>query len=106
MPERVYQAADGVEVHLSENRWVTHILDGHPELHIEDLEDAILQPVRVCQHLNKAMGRVYEGATKATGFVHGNLHAVVHVDMRNTQVGDVNTLYLSPRPYRGVQLWP
>ena len=106
MPEKVYQAADGIEVHLSEDRWVNHILDGHPELHIDDLEDAILRPVRVCQHLYKKMGRVYEGATKPTGFVRGNLHPVVIVDMRNTQVGDVNTLFMSPRLYKGVVLWP
>jgi hypothetical protein len=82
MLERVYRAADGIEVHLSQDRWVNHILDGHPELHIDDLEQAILRPVRVCQHLYKRMARVYEGATKTTGFVHGNLHPVVIVDMR------------------------
>jgi hypothetical protein len=85
---------------------VNHILDGHPELHIEDLEDAILRPVRVCQHLSRSLGRVYEGATNTAGFVHGNLHPVAIVNMRSAHVGDVVTLYLHPRPYRGVQLWP
>jgi hypothetical protein len=106
MPEKVYQAADGVEVHLSLDRWVNHILDEHKELLIDDLEDAILRPVSICQHLFKSMGRVYEGVTKSKGFVRGNLHPVAIVEMRNPQVGDVITLYLSGRYYRGVQLWP
>jgi hypothetical protein len=106
MPERVYRAADGVEVHLSLERWVNHILDGHPELQIGDLEDAILRPVRISQDINKPLHRVYEGATHTTGFMRRNTHSIVIVNMRNAQVGDVVTLYLGGLHYKGVQLWP
>jgi hypothetical protein len=106
MPERVYQAADGVEVHLSLEQWVNHILDGHPELQMSDLEDAVLRPERICQDINKPMHRVYEGRTYTTGFLRRNTHAIVIVNMRNAQVGDVVTLYLSGLYYKGVSLWP
>jgi hypothetical protein len=106
MPERVYRAADGVEVHLSLERWVNHILDGHPELHIDDLEEAILRSERICQHINTPMHRVYEGPTSTTGFLRRNTHAVAIVEMQSAQVGNVITLYLSGRYYQGVQLWP
>jgi hypothetical protein len=53
-------------VHLSQDRRVRHLLDGHPKLHMQDLEDAILRLVRVCQHLFKSLGRVYEGAGGTT----------------------------------------
>jgi hypothetical protein len=105
MQEKVYQAADGVEVHLSLDRWVNHILDGHKELLIDDLEDAILQPVRICRHINRQARQVYEGPTYTTGLMRNNTHAVVIVELRSPQVGDVITLYLSGRYYRGVQLW-
>jgi hypothetical protein len=106
MPEKVYQAADGVEVHLSLDRWVNHILDGHQELQISDLEDAILRPEHICQDINKPMHRVYEGPTYTTGFLRRNTHAIVVVNMRNAQLADVITLYLSGRYYKGVSLWP
>jgi hypothetical protein len=106
MQERVYRAADGVEVHLSLHRWVNHILDGHQELLIDDLEEAILRPVRICQHVNRQTRRVYEGSTYTTGFRRTNTHPVVIVELRSPQIGDVITLYLTGRYYRGVQLWP
>ncbi len=105
MLERVYRAADGVEVHLSLERWVNHILNGHSELQIGDLEDAILPTERTYEHINKKMRRVYEGPTYTTGYMRNNTHAVVIVELRSPQVGDVITVYLSSRYYRGVQLW-
>jgi hypothetical protein len=106
MLERVYRAADGVEVHLSLEQWVNHILDGHPELQISDLETAILRPERICQDINKPLHRVYESATNTTGFLRRNSHSVVIINMWNDQVGDVITVYLSGLYYKGVQLWP
>jgi hypothetical protein len=106
MPERVYRAADGVAVHVSLERRVNHILDGHPELQIGDLEDAILRPVRTSQDINKPLHRVYEGATHTTGFMRRNTHPSVILKMRNAQIGDVITLYLGELYYKGVQLWP
>jgi hypothetical protein len=106
MPERLYRAADGVEVHLSLERWVNHILDGHPELQISDLEDALLRPTLISQDINKPIHRVYEGPTYTTGFQRRGTHAVAIVNMRDSQVGDVVTLYLSGLYYKGVQLWP
>jgi hypothetical protein len=105
MPDVVYQTIDGLQVTLTERRWLTHILPRHGEVTEADVAQALTAAVCVYQHRTDPMQRVYQGRPRLAGFFRG-LFPLVVVVITGKDTGAVVTAYLTTLPYRGVQRWP
>jgi hypothetical protein len=101
----VYVAADGLQVTLRVRTWRDHIQPRHPEVTLADVEQALIHPVRICDHRQYVDQQIYEGALGTT--IQGvRIFPVVVVERRSATTGVVVTARVSRRPYRGVQRWP
>jgi hypothetical protein len=103
MPDVIYAAADGLQVTLSARAW-THIQQRHPEVSLGHIAQALMRPVRICDHNTEPNQQVYEGARGTTPWPA--VFPVVIVERRDASTGVVVTARLSRRPYQGVQRWP
>jgi hypothetical protein len=104
MPDVVYAAADGLQVTLEAHAW-THIQHHHPEVTLDHIVQALMHPVRICDHKTAPDQQVYEG-DQGTMPRWPTVFPVVIVERRGAVTGRVVTARLSRRPYRGVQRWP
>ncbi len=102
-PDVVYAAADGLQVTLEPPAWA-HIQQRHPEVTLDHIVQALMRPVRICDHKTEPGQQVYEGARGTTPWP--DAFPVVIVQRRGTATGMVVTARLSRRPYQGVQRWP
>ena len=105
MPDVVYQAVDGLQVTLTERRWLIHILPRHGEITEADVAQALTAAACVYQHRTDPMQRIYQGHPRPTGFFRG-LFPLVVVAVSGEDTGTVVTAYLTSLPYRGVQRCP
>jgi hypothetical protein len=102
-PDVVYAAADGLQVTLEPHAWA-HIQQRHPEVTLDYIAQALIRPVRICDHKTEPGQQVYEGAPGATPWLA--VFPVVIVERRGAATGMVVTARLSRRPYPGAQRWP
>jgi hypothetical protein len=101
----VYAAADGLHVTLYARTWREHIHPQHPEVTVSDIEHALTNPARICDHREYPDQQVYEGHPGTT--TQGPaIFPVVIVQRRSARAGVVVTARVSRRPYRGGQRWP
>jgi hypothetical protein len=105
MQDVVYTAADGLQVTLYIHTWRDHIHLTHPEVALSDIERALINPVRVCNHRRYQDQQVYEGPPGTTMQGRG-IFPVVIIKRLNERTGVVVTARVSGRAYRGVQRWP
>ena len=105
MPDQHYVTSDGLQVTLTEQRWLTHIVPRHPEVTEADVAQALRAPVGIYDHRTHPTRRVYQGAPRSTGFFRGQIPLVI-VAITGATTGTVLTAFLTPRPYRGVSRWP
>jgi hypothetical protein len=100
----MYTAADGLQVLLLARTW-DHIHQRHPEVTLADIDRALTQAVRICNHREYPEQQIYEGPPGTT--MQGpRVFPVVIVARVSAQVGVVVTARVSRRPYRGDQRWP
>jgi hypothetical protein len=105
MQDVSYVAADGLQVTLSIRTWRDHIQQRHPEVTLSDIERALTNPVRICDHRQYPDQQIYEGPVGTTIQGRG-IFPVVIVERLNDRAGVVVTARVSRRTYRGVQRWP
>jgi hypothetical protein len=105
MQDVVYTAADGLQVTLPFRTWRDHISQDHPEVTLSDIERALINPVRICNHRQYLNQQIYEGTPGTTRLGRG-IFPVVIVERRSDQAGTVVTARVSRRLYRGAQRWP
>jgi hypothetical protein len=107
MPPLTYRTVDGLTVRLTYERWVEHISPRHPEVTLEDVENALTQTTRICAHKEHPNRRVYEGQPRAHElYARYNWIPTVAVQLDSKETGWVITAYRAPRRYQGAQLWP
>ena len=100
----MYTAADGLQVLLLARTW-DHIHQRHPEVTLADIDRALTQAVRICNHREYPEQQIYEGPPGTT--MQGpRVFPVVIVARVSAQVGVVVTARVSRRPYKGGQRWP
>jgi hypothetical protein len=75
------------------------------EVRLSDIEQALTQPVRVCEHRQYGNQQIYEGPLE-TAMPSRGIFPVVIVERRNATTGVVVTSWMTRRAYRGVQRWP
>jgi hypothetical protein len=105
MQDVVYVAADGLQVTLYVRTWSDHICLRHPEVTLSDIERALINSVRICDHRQYRNQQIYEGPPGTTT-QGGSVFPVVIVERFSHTAGKVVTARVSGRPYRGVQRWP
>lgn len=105
MRDIVYTAADGLQVTLYFRTWRDHIQQRHPEVMSSDIERALTNPIRICDHREYPDQQVYEGYP-GTAIQGGGIFPVVIVKRLNDMAGVVVTARVSRRLYRGVRRWP
>ena len=105
MQDVVYIAVDGLQVTLSSRTWRDHIQQRHPEVTLSDIERALTNSVRICNHKQYSDQQIYEGPLGTTRLGR-RIFPVVIVQRLSNQVGAVVTARVSGRTYRGVQRWP
>jgi hypothetical protein len=105
MQNVLYVAADGLQVTLYVHTWRDHIQQRHPEVTLSGIEQALINPVRICNHRQYSDQQIYEGPPGTTTLGR-NIFPVVIVERLNNRVGVVVTARVSHRAYRGVQRWP
>jgi hypothetical protein len=98
----VYAAADGLQVTLYVRTWIDHIQQRHPEVTLSDIERALTNPIRICDHRQYLDQPIYEGPLRTTMQGRG-VFPVVVVERLNDRAGVVVTARVSRRAYRGVQ---
>jgi hypothetical protein len=101
----VYAARDGIQVTLYENTWTRHIQARRPDVTKNELVLALGQAVRIYADTSFPNRRVYQGATRTTGFFRNSFLLVV-VALTDEHTGRVVTAFLTEQPYQGRQLWP
>src|SRR6267142_3479683 len=101
MQDVLYVAADGLQVTLYIRTWRDHIQQRHPEVTLSDIERALTNPVRICDHRQYPDQQIYEGHPGTTIQRRG-IFPVVIVERLNDRAGVVVTARVSRRAYRGV----
>jgi hypothetical protein len=101
----LYVAADGLHVTLYVRTWRDHIQQRHPEVTLSDIERALINPVRICNHRLYPDQQVYEGHPGTTRQGVG-IFPVVIVKRLNDRAGVVVTARVSRRLYMGAQRCP
>src|SRR5919109_5507489 len=105
MQDMMYVASDGLRVTLFARTWRDHIQVRHPEVRLRDIERALTDAIRICDHRQYAAQHIYEGPPGTTRQGRRTFPVVV-VERLSATAGVVITARVARRPYRGVQRWP
>jgi hypothetical protein len=98
-------AADGLRGTFYVRTWRDHIQQRHPEVRLSDIERALTNPIRICDHRQYPDQQIY-GGHRGTTMQGRGIFPVVIVERLNDIAGVVETARVSRRAYRGVQRWP